>query len=98
MARPSETGSCPAGQAASHLDASRCDPARGIWFGAVTDKEAKGVEDLLTGQTICGECDATLQSYSAKCRVPFPEPCPGFLCVEGARLHLRRRANQEQPQ
>ncbi len=28
MARPSETGSCPAGQAPSGLDASRFDPAR----------------------------------------------------------------------
>lgn len=89
------TGSSPTGQAASHLVASRFDPARSLWFGGVGPKESEHIEDLLAGQIICGECSASLQTYSSKCRVPFPEPCPGFLCVEGARLHIRRRADQK---
>lgn len=63
-----------------------------IWFGLMQDEESERIEDLLAGLIICGQCKATLQSYSTNCTITFAEPCAGFLCVEGARLHIRRRA------
>jgi len=79
-------------EAGSRLHPSGFDPSRdSIWFGPISAGEDERIEDLLTGNVICGQCGATLQTYPTKCRVPYEAPCAGFLCVEGARLHLRRR-------
>jgi hypothetical protein len=92
-----ETGSREPGLA-SRPGPAGVDPARdSIWFGPVEDDEGEAIEDLLTGEVICG-CGATLQTYAAKCRVPSQQPCAGFFCVEGARLHRRRTALHQSEQ
>jgi hypothetical protein len=55
--------------------------------------EADRVESILSGQVICSRCGATLDDYADKCSAPLESPCPGFLLVEGARLHIRRMAD-----
>lgn len=58
-------------------------------FGQMDEVEASAVKALLAGRIICG-CGADTSTYHEQCGGDLP--CPGFLCVEGARLHLRRRA------
>lgn len=67
-------------------------------FGPVGNEEAEEVERLLADHCICSRCGAALPTYADKCNAPLDAPCPGFLTVEGARLHLRRSASRKPAQ
>jgi hypothetical protein len=62
-------------------------------FGNVRTAEGGRVEAYLGNDVICSRCGATLATYADKCNVPLEAPCPGFLLIEGVRLHLRRKAD-----
>jgi hypothetical protein len=62
-------------------------------FGSLKKTEADRVEAYCGDNTICWRCGATLATYPDKCNVPLDAPCPGFLLIEGLRLHFRRTAD-----
>lgn len=62
-------------------------------FGSLKKSESARVESYLGRDVICSRCDATLGTYADKCRAPVEMPCPGFLLIEGVRLHIRRKAD-----
>jgi hypothetical protein len=62
-------------------------------FGPLKKIEADRVEAYLGSAIICSRCGATINTYPDKCDVPIPTPCPGFLLIEGVRLHIRRKAD-----
>ncbi len=62
-------------------------------FGPLKKTEADRVELYLGSNSICSRCGAGLADYADKCGASLGEPCPGFLLIEGVRLHIRRKAD-----
>ena len=62
-------------------------------FGGLKKTEADRIESYLGSDVICSRCGATLSNYADKCNVSLETPCPGFLLIEGIRLHMRRKAD-----
>lgn len=53
------------------------------------------VEKELADRPICERCQATLNTYAAKCTADLAEVCPGFQTIEAVREKFKRGDHEQ---